>query len=47
MIRSTQGRGRRMVTRERPLHAGSAVGVLTDTDVAQELIKDLTPFLER
>jgi hypothetical protein len=47
MIRSTQGRGRRMVTRERPLGAGSAVDVLTDVEVAQELIKDLTPFLER
>jgi len=45
MIRSTRGRGRRTVTTERSLGARSAVDVLTDNLLADEIIRDLTPFL--
>ena len=47
MIRSTQGRGRRTVTRERPLGARSAVDVLTDNDIIPAVLDELAPFLER
>jgi hypothetical protein len=47
MIRSTQGRGRRTVTRERPLVAGAAVGGLTDAEIVDAVIVELKPFLAR
>jgi hypothetical protein len=48
MIRSTQGRGRRMVTRERPLSARSAADILTNNELAvTETIDELKHFLER
>jgi hypothetical protein len=47
IIRSTQGRGRRMITRERPLGARSAADILTDDDVIAPLVGELAPFLER
>lgn len=47
MVRSTRGRGRRTVTAERSLGARSAVDVLTDNDIADGVIAELTPFLQR
>jgi hypothetical protein len=47
LIRSTQGRGRHTVTRERPLTARSAVDVLTDTEIVDALVAELKPFLAR
>ena len=45
MIRSTRGRGRRGVTSERSLGARSAVDVLTDNALADEIIAELTRLL--
>ena len=47
MIRSTQGRGRRTVTRERPLGVRSAADIHTDNEVITPLLEALAPFLER
>jgi hypothetical protein len=47
MIRSTWGRGRRTVTRERPLGARSAVDILTDDEVVPPLVEELQSLLER
>jgi len=44
-LRSTRGRGRRSVTTERSLGAGSAVGTLTDGALAEAVIEDLKPHL--
>jgi hypothetical protein len=45
MIRSTRGRGRRSVARERSLGARSAVDVLTDNALADEIIDVLKHHL--
>jgi hypothetical protein len=45
MIRSTRGRGRRTVARERAIATRSAVETLTDTAVTDEVIAELEPFL--
>jgi hypothetical protein len=45
LIRSTRGRGRRSVASERSLGARSAVDVLTDTALADEIIAVLTDHL--
>lgn len=47
MIRSTQGRGRRTVARERPLGPRSSADILTDDDVIPPVLDELAPFLER
>jgi hypothetical protein len=45
--RSSRGRGRRMVTSERPLRARAAIADLTDEDVLQFLLAEIVPFVER
>lgn len=45
--RSSRGRGRRMVTSERPVRAGVAVGELTEEDVLEYLVAEIGPFIER
>ena len=45
MIRSTRGRGRRTVARERAIATRSAIEALTDTTVTDEVIAELEPFL--
>jgi hypothetical protein len=47
LIRSTQGRGRRTVTRERPLGVRSAADIVSDDEIVPPLLEELTPFLER
>lgn len=47
MIRSAHGRGRRMTERERAIAAGTAIGALTDVEIASAVIDELVPFLER
>jgi hypothetical protein len=46
MIRSTRGRGRRMITNERALDARSEIGALAERDVTAEIIAELTPLLQ-
>jgi hypothetical protein len=46
-IRSTHGRGRRTVTRERPLGVRSASDIVSDNDVIPAVLDELVPFLER
>jgi len=45
MIRSMRGRGRRTVSTERSLGARSRVDAITDAILADEIFRDLTPFL--
>lgn len=45
--RVNTGRGRRVVTSERPVREGVAVDQLTDEDVLRFLLEGLKPFLER
>jgi hypothetical protein len=45
MIRSSRGRGRRTVASERSLGARSAVDVLTDNALAEEIIEELKRYL--
>jgi hypothetical protein len=45
--RSSHGRGRRMVTAERPIRAGAAVADLTEEDVVTFLLAEIVSFLER
>jgi len=45
--RVNRGRGRRLITAERPLRENTGVEQLTDEDVTEFLLRELTPFLER
>ncbi len=45
--RVNRGRGRRLVTAEHPLREDAKVEQLTDEDVAEFLLRELVPFLER
>jgi hypothetical protein len=45
IARSNQGRGRRMVTSERPLRERTAIADLTDEDVVTLLLQEITAFL--
>lgn len=47
MLRSTRGRGRRMVSSERVACEGAAIAELTQEDVVGLLLDELVPFLER
>ena len=47
VIRTTRGRGRRSVSSERQLAARSAVDVLTDNVLVDEVMADLIPLIER
>lgn len=45
--RVSRGRGRRMITSERPIREGAAVADLTEEDVLQFLLSEIGPFVER
>ena len=45
--RSSRGRGRRLVTSERPLREGSDVASLSQDDVLEYLVQEITPFITR
>ncbi len=45
IARTSRGRGRRMVTSERPLRERTAVGDLKEEDVVTLLLQEITPFL--
>ena len=45
--RTNRGRGRRLVTEERPLREGVQVANLTDEDVLEYLLSVIPPFVER
>lgn len=45
--RVSRGRGRRMVTAERPIRNGAAIGQLTEEDVLTFLAAEIEPFVER
>jgi len=45
--RVSRGRGRRMVTAERPVRDGAAVSDLTEEDVLAFLVREIVPFVER
>lgn len=47
MGRTSRGRGRRMVTTERPVREGTAVADLTDEDVLNFLLREIPQLLER
>lgn len=45
--RSSRGRGRRMVTSERPVRENAAIADLTEEDVLAFLLAEIVPFVER
>lgn len=45
--RTTRGRGRRLLSEERPLREGAGVSDLTDEDVLEYLLAVIPPFVER
>ena len=47
VIRSAQGRGRRMITTERPLREDLPIGELAEEDVVAALVDEVIPFIER
>jgi len=47
MVRSTRGRGRRIVSTERVVRDGKTVPGMTQEDVVGVLLEELVPFIER
>ena len=47
MVRSTRGRGRRIISSERIAREGAAIAQLTPEDVVDVLLEELVPFLEK
>lgn len=47
VVRTSRGRGRRMITAARPLRDRVAIASLTDNDVLASLLKEIVPFVER
>lgn len=47
ILRSTRGRGRRMISSERAVREGAAVAQLSQDDVVTLLLDELVPFIER
>jgi hypothetical protein len=45
--RTNRGRGRRLVTSERPIREGATVAQLTEEDVLEFLAIEIMPFVER
>ncbi len=45
--RSTRGRGRRMITSERPLRPHARIAELTEEDVLAYLVSEIVAFVER
>ena len=46
-LRSTRGRGRRIISSERVVREGAAVAQLSQDDVVTLLLEELVPFIER
>ena len=46
-LRSTRGRGRRIISAERVVREGTAVAQLSQDDVVTWLLEELVPFIER
>ena len=47
MGRVSRGRGRRLLTSERPIAPGKLIAELTDEDVLDFLVQEIAPFVER
>ena len=47
MLRSTRGRGRRMVSTERTVREGAQIAGVTQEDLVDAVLEDLIPFIER
>jgi hypothetical protein len=47
MGRTSRGRGRRLVTSERPVKETTQIAELTDEDVLSFLVDEIVPFVER
>jgi hypothetical protein len=47
MLRSTRGRGRRIVSSERVVREGQPIAALTQEDLLPVLLEELIPFIER
>lgn len=47
LVRSTRGRGRRIVSSERIAREGAAIASLTQEDVVDLLLEELVPLIER
>jgi hypothetical protein len=45
--RTSRGRGRRMISAERPVRDRAAIADLTEEDVLAFLLQEITPFIER
>ena len=46
-LRSTRGRGRRMVSSERAVREGAAIAALTQSDIIELVLEEVVPFIER
>jgi hypothetical protein len=47
IVRTNAGRGRRAITKERPLHPDTPIAELTDEQIIDLVMEELTPLLER
>ncbi len=47
LVRINHGRGRRVVTAERPLREGTSIDRLTEEDVLEMLLEEMVPLVER
>jgi len=47
MVRSTRGRGRRIVSTERVARSGASLAAMTQEDVVGVVLDELAPFIER
>lgn len=47
LLRSTRGRGRRMLSSERTIREGAAIAAVTEDDLIDALLEELVPLIER
>lgn len=47
LLRTSRGRGRRQISTERSVAAGPAIASVTEEDVLNAVVEDITPLLER
>ena len=47
LVRSTRGRGRRIVSTERIVREGTPIAALTQEDLVDAILEELIPFIER
>lgn len=47
LVRSTHGRGRRMLSSERIVREGAAVATVTEDELISAVLEELVPFVER